>query len=292
MKRYGFTLIELLVVVAVIAVLVALLLPVFATARHSSKSSVCASNLRQNASATLMYVQDHSEYFPLAFYRTRSEGSTCLRSVWGILRPYLKDYRVLLCPANPQPTDLTAIRNVVGTSLCSDEPSEVSLTPNWCLVVNCFTYPDAEPVSLAELPFPADTGFWFDGNVLSADGSRFEPASLLEPHHGHRSQVPQRVEAGSAPHYSGRVQVVFVDGHIKSYPTRLLPDVERNSSFVQVYARATTIDGRQVPRWRIQGHRIYHGHPTFVGWPSRVSPDNPERFLLRCYSRPYYCDEW
>lgn len=292
MKRSAFTLIELLVVVTVIAVLVALLLPVFASARHASKASVCASNLRQLATATLLYTQDHAEAFPLGFYPTHAQGNRCLRTLWGTLSPYLKAYQVTTCPANPQPTNLTAIRNVVGIPLCADEPAQVSLMPNWCLMVNCFTYPEVESVTLAQIPFPADTGFWFDGNLLSTDGSRFEPGSLVEPVHGHRAQVPDLVQAGETQRYHGRVQAVFVDGHIKSYPTRLLHDVERRGDFVNLIARPTTIDGRLAPRWAIQGHRVYRGMSSFVGWPSRASESDPNRMLLRCYPRPYYCDEW
>jgi len=69
MKRDGFTLAELLLVIAILAVLAALLLPVFTTARHASKASMCASNLRQLSKATLLYTQDHDECFPLAFSR-------------------------------------------------------------------------------------------------------------------------------------------------------------------------------------------------------------------------------
>jgi prepilin-type N-terminal cleavage/methylation domain-containing protein len=161
-RQSGFTLVELLVVIAIIAVLAALLFPVFATARQASAASVCASNLRQLSKATSLYTQDYDECFPLAFYRTASANGTCLRTVWGVLQPYLRDYRVALCPADPQPIDLTAMRTVrgVGCPLCADEPTQVSLIPNWCLTVNAASYPTVPPVSLARLPFPASTGFW------------------------------------------------------------------------------------------------------------------------------------
>ena len=62
--RSGFTLIELLVVVAIIAVLAAILFPVFEKAREKSRQTVCINNLRQIATATLIFVQDHDEIFP------------------------------------------------------------------------------------------------------------------------------------------------------------------------------------------------------------------------------------
>ncbi|MEN6403754.1 MAG: prepilin-type N-terminal cleavage/methylation domain-containing protein [Armatimonadia bacterium] len=62
--RRGFTLIELLVVIAIIAILAAILFPVFARARVSARKSVCLSNLKQIGTATLMYCQDYDETFP------------------------------------------------------------------------------------------------------------------------------------------------------------------------------------------------------------------------------------
>lgn len=130
MRQRGFTLIELLIVIAVVAVLAALLLPVFATARHASKASVCASNLRQLTKATFLYVQDYDECFPLAFYRAGNAEGACLRTVWGSLYPYLRDYRVALCPADEQPTDLTALAQRDQLPRLSVEVSQP--TPRLC----------------------------------------------------------------------------------------------------------------------------------------------------------------
>ncbi len=276
--KSGFTLIELLVVVAVIAILVALLLPVLSTARHKAKDSVCASNLRQLATATLLYAQDHDEAFPIGTYLSGHHNGVCVRSVWGLIRPYLKDFRITVCPANPQPTDWTAVRNVYGEPLCPEhEPREVSLVPNWCLFVDRVSgFTTADPVKLAELPFPADTGFWFDGTVIKDDGS-LPPAqreylcpcllsSLIEPYHGHRAQVPQRVSTDEVHQWHGRVQAVFVDGHVGNFPARLLPDSQRGPGRLETLTpRPSTIDRRQVPRWVVQGHRVYHERPSFMG---------------------------
>ena len=62
--RTGFTLIELLVVIAIIAILAAILFPVFAQARERARMSACLSNMRQIGSALMMYVQDYDETFP------------------------------------------------------------------------------------------------------------------------------------------------------------------------------------------------------------------------------------
>jgi prepilin-type N-terminal cleavage/methylation domain-containing protein len=65
MKR-GFTLIELLVVIAIIAILAAILFPVFARARESARTSSCLSNVRQIATGIMMYIQDYDETYPAA----------------------------------------------------------------------------------------------------------------------------------------------------------------------------------------------------------------------------------
>jgi prepilin-type N-terminal cleavage/methylation domain-containing protein len=63
-RRHGFTLIELLVVIAIIAILAAILFPVFARARESARRSTCMSNLKQVGTSTLMYVQDYDDTYP------------------------------------------------------------------------------------------------------------------------------------------------------------------------------------------------------------------------------------
>ncbi|MDH7568888.1 MAG: prepilin-type N-terminal cleavage/methylation domain-containing protein, partial [Armatimonadota bacterium] len=63
-RRRGFTLIELLVVIAIIAILAALLFPVFARARENARKATCMSNCKQIGMATMQYVQDYDETFP------------------------------------------------------------------------------------------------------------------------------------------------------------------------------------------------------------------------------------
>src|SRR5258707_10170131 len=63
-RRQGFTLIELLVVIAIIAILAAILFPVFAQAREKARQAGCLSNLKQIGTAAMMYVQDYDETYP------------------------------------------------------------------------------------------------------------------------------------------------------------------------------------------------------------------------------------
>jgi prepilin-type N-terminal cleavage/methylation domain-containing protein/prepilin-type processing-associated H-X9-DG protein len=101
-KRRGFTLIELLVVIAIIAILAAILFPVFAQAREKARQASCLSNIKQWATATMMYVQDYDEKF-----MGLAVGEPCSSDkkyhCWGVtpwhllLQPYIKNEPMADC---------------------------------------------------------------------------------------------------------------------------------------------------------------------------------------------------
>jgi len=100
-NRKGFTLIELLVVIAIIAILAAILFPVFATAREKARQSSCASNEKQLGIAFLQYVQDFDETYPAnpAVAGSNCGAGTSCGSGWaGKLYPYLKSTGIYACP--------------------------------------------------------------------------------------------------------------------------------------------------------------------------------------------------
>ena len=95
----GFTLIELLVVIAIIAILAAMLLPALQKAREKARQSVCMSNLKQIGLAINLYTQNYDEYLP--YYR---DPPPDLWPGWmGLLEPYYKNKKVLLCPTDRTP---------------------------------------------------------------------------------------------------------------------------------------------------------------------------------------------
>jgi prepilin-type N-terminal cleavage/methylation domain-containing protein/prepilin-type processing-associated H-X9-DG protein len=112
-KNRGFTLIELLVVIAIIAILAAILFPVFAQAREKARSAGCLSNCKQLGTAVMLYVQDYDEVYPVHGYNgnnrmlvTNYDGSTKRTKVsWPTqFYPYVKNYKVFTCPSDPHPT--------------------------------------------------------------------------------------------------------------------------------------------------------------------------------------------
>lgn len=96
--RRGFTLIELLVVIAIIAILAAILFPVFAKAREAARATACRSNLRQIGTAMAMYSQDYDEMLTPCFMYYDS-GSTILAWYPDLLNPYVKNAGIWICPS-------------------------------------------------------------------------------------------------------------------------------------------------------------------------------------------------
>ena len=104
MKRRGFTLIELLVVVAIIAILAAILFPVFARAREKARQTACVSNLRQIGLAFFQYMQDYDG----GGVPSILQQSTWTYGLWiRAIEPYIGNDQIMICPSNQNRNNYT-----------------------------------------------------------------------------------------------------------------------------------------------------------------------------------------
>ena len=182
--RRGFTLIELLVVIAIIAILAAILFPVFAQARAKARQASCISNTKQMSLATLMYTQDYDENYPLAFgyytglgwldsyigdvpYNSACTNGVCggswtsgMQGFWAnLIQPYSKNYQIELCPSAPK------ANAGYGTAAGAPQAANVSYTYNGLLM----SYPLAGVNVPAQLPMVTESigAAYYSGGTYS-----------------------------------------------------------------------------------------------------------------------------
>lgn len=156
-RRLGFTLIELLVVIAIIAILAAILFPVFASAKEAAKKTSCLSNNKQYAMATLLYLGDNDDTFP---FSARLEGATVATFYWAVV-PYVKNNQVTVCPSEREAMQLMALVGAPSTGT----PPYTSYAVNAAVFTNGF-YPGAVPTNASSIPKSAETAMTYDGNVI------------------------------------------------------------------------------------------------------------------------------
>jgi len=153
MRTRGFTLIELLVVIAIIAILAAILFPVFARAREKARQASCLSNVKQLGLANLMYLQDYDETYPIGM---TSVGFANGVSVLERCEPYIKNQQLSRCPSNAAgAVDFSAISGLGRYSY------------GWNMQVfgqNLIGVPRPVilPQSESSIPYPAETTAFYD----------------------------------------------------------------------------------------------------------------------------------
>ena len=157
MHKRAFTLIELLVVIAIIAILAAILFPVFAQSRAKARATQCLSNMRQIGTAVSLYAQDYDEYLP--GNDTITEGLALPRGLmtpccvdnarrnWARdIQPYLKNTQVLVCPSSAPRSSF------MGGAAEFNETTDPA-GANTSYAVNGLT--DTRPVG--DVPYPSET---------------------------------------------------------------------------------------------------------------------------------------
>jgi prepilin-type N-terminal cleavage/methylation domain-containing protein/prepilin-type processing-associated H-X9-DG protein len=219
MRRRAFTLIELLVVIAIIAILAAILFPVFAQARDKARSASCMSNSKQFGTAAMMYVQDYDENYPMSVYPHTGTGTLRAFSLFDALLTYTKNTGIMVCPSAPQEMNWddylgkTPAAGCFGGALGQSMGNYTWFSYNANYAVfqegnpNPYFAPSlGDPVlNMAALPRPADTTIIYDGYLC-----------------GPACPAPNTCRFGSPIAFPGRpprhqegVNATYADGHAK-----------------------------------------------------------------------------
>ena len=193
MRRRGFTLIELLVVIAIIAILAAILFPVFAKAREKARQSSCLSNVKQIMIGVLQYVQDYDERLPYGtgyWFVPGGSGSPPDPLLWSeSLTPYVKNTQIFGCPSD-------------GTQSMSTPWGTYNLS--YCSNMN---YRQLGYQSIAGLADAAKNVFMWDSESYNSYWYPNDDTSL--------GDVAYRPWTSAAFRHNEGVNCGFLDGHAK-----------------------------------------------------------------------------
>ncbi len=217
---HGFTLIELLVVIAIIAVLSAILFPVFAQAREKARSASCLSNTRQIGMAALMYANDYDETLFLYQYDSltywcggRDAGGQKLDKTRGLIYPYIKSGEIQRCPSFTGGDNLGGTGYGVNRRLMFKE----GYAPH--------------PATLAELHAPSETILFGDAGIpnFPVAGQTGETISIEPPSDWLPSPTIEF-------RHQGMANFAWADGHAKPVRrtefTRILPPSDQASGII------------------------------------------------------------
>ncbi|MEA3400738.1 MAG: prepilin-type N-terminal cleavage/methylation domain-containing protein [Armatimonadota bacterium] len=188
--RRGFTLIELLVVIAIIAILAAILFPVFARAREKARQTACLSNVKQIMLGASMYASDYDEVYINRYYDVELNGSWVDRIEWyEAIVPYIKNQQLFTCPSSPHNSWLSYAMN------CERNISAQSY------------HGSGDVLKLAKLPAPAET-------IAFAERPSYSGHRVCPPYHEGTYCNPITNEGVDKVH-NGGANYGFFDGHAK-----------------------------------------------------------------------------
>ncbi len=252
-KSRGFTLIELLVVIAIIAILAAILFPVFAQAREAARKTSCLSNTKQIGLGAMMYVQDYDEMYPCNSWDGAFMGTT--QNDIGIdepkftlwpwrIQPYIKNKQIFVCPSDPA-TGKSGWRGYSASpNNCWGIPMPISYGHNQHLFgyggtgateSRCGSLPAPSwasfyvPRSLATVPTPASTymigdygrgymeSWWVNNLRASAYTDRYNqsaPGGGASVDTSNATWASRRLLPSVSRHQLG-TNITYADGHSK-----------------------------------------------------------------------------
>ncbi len=199
--RQGFTLIELLVVIAIIAILAAILFPVFARARENARRSSCQSNLKQIGLGIMQYTQDYDELYPQHVFNynnypgpTGPDGQT----TWDMMvQPYIKSSQIFVCPSDSS-TATNDMSGVPGYSSTARRSYSMSSYTSYR--------------SLADFNAPTLTVL-----VAERDQTNLAQWNYFRDIVGQYQMCGNNNAANPARHL-GTTNILYADGHVKALP--------------------------------------------------------------------------
>lgn len=261
-KSQAFTLIELLVVIAIIAILAAILFPVFAQTREKARAASCLNNHRQLGTGLLLYIQDYDETYPPTFYAAfEAPGRPCIMTSFQVLQPYQKNALIVQCPSDTAKLDFARATALMGyPPPCTAAPpvTILSYQPNMRLVdvgdpnylVNPYTGYTGRPVRrLAELEFPSETGAYADATIALQGGTANYTTYDMPVQNRHLSTI----------------NVSFADGHAKALQVR--PELGADGEQLG----GLQLDGQSIRSWLIAAPGPYQNKRQIWGIPFRAS---------------------
>jgi len=209
MRKRGFTLIELLVVIAIIAILAAILFPVFAQARESARKTSCLSNIKQTGLGLLMYAQDYDEQCvpwadPTYQNGVLPPGEPFAQGFDRLIQPYLKSNHITGCPSDLSPGTNEFPRG--GPNVVRSWSMPGSMGGGWC--------PNTPARRLAAVPKPAQTLY-----LTERDNCAASPATWGDdPRPVWNWCAVNDLESEMAWRHNFQANFLYVDGHAKSVP--------------------------------------------------------------------------
>jgi len=245
-RHRGFTLIELLVVIAIIAILAAILFPVFAQVRESARATSCASNQRQLSLGVMVYAQDFDETLPMV--TNYATGATAPDRMWmATVQPYVKNEGIFLCPSAESKRFAPdwAGRGWLPlgyNSMTGYDPTGVE-APTSVTPLTLLTEP-ARTVLFADTP-SGEVALKYRGYTFDPNNGLANPtdARLSTPLVADRDLVagstltPGQLKPVYARHFrdgrnNGRTNLILADGHVKSYTAASILAQDRGANLI------------------------------------------------------------